>query len=288
MSRPAVDVIVPFAGPPRELETLTARLASLRLGPDDDLLIVDNNAFPSTPSSGTVIHAPERPTPAYARNRGAERGSAEWLLFLDADVVPPPDLLDRYFARPPGRRTALLAGGVVDEEVPRTAPAPARYAYLRRLMSQDNTFRWGEWGFGQTANAACRRAAFEAVGGFREELRAAEDADLNFRLRRAGWEVERREEASVVHRNRQGWLEFARQRSQHGAGAAWLSAAYPGSFPPRRLPGLLWWAVRYSCRHLTVAARRRDRDRAVYAVLRPLELILLELGRHLSNERPPR
>src|SRR5207247_11184859 len=68
----------------------------------------------------------------------------------------------------PGERTALLAGGVRDEEVPAGARAAARYAHIRGLMSQDTTHRFGEWNFAQTSNAACRREAFEAVGGFRE------------------------------------------------------------------------------------------------------------------------
>ena len=35
--------------------------------------------------------------------------------------------------------------------------------------------------------------AFEAVGGFNEAVMAAEDADLNFRLKAAGGGLERRE-----------------------------------------------------------------------------------------------
>ena len=142
------------------------------------------------------MHAPEIPTPAYARNRGAAEGAAEWLVFIDSDATPAPDLLDRYFDPPPEPRTGLIGGGVLDEEVPAGAPAVARYAYLRGAMSQEDTFDFGEWGYPKTANVACRRAAFEEVGGFREGIRAAEDADLTYRLRAAGWEVERREDAA--------------------------------------------------------------------------------------------
>src|SRR5204862_7432778 len=137
--------------------------------------------------------------PGYARNRGAERGRAEWILSLDADVVAPPDLLDRYFDPPPGESTAIMAGDMKDEPVPRAAPAVARYAYLRRLMSQEDSLWMGRWGFPKAANAAYRRVAFEAVGGFRDDIRAAEDADLTYRLRENGWQMERRQGAAVVH-----------------------------------------------------------------------------------------
>src|SRR4051794_4316259 len=273
MARPAVDVVVPFAGPPPEPEPL----AGLRLGEGDSVRVVDNN--PGSPDGGI-------PTPGYARNRGAERGQAEWLLFLDADVIPPPDLLDRYFDPPPGERTGLVAGGIEDEPVPHDAPAVARYAHLRGLMTQDDSFALGSWGFPKAANALCRRAAFEEVGGFREHIRAAEDADLTYRLQEAGWEVERRERASIVHRSRQTVASFVGQKALHGAGGAWLARRYPGAFPARRRPGLLWWGLRTLVNGLFRAARDRDRDTAVHAVFEPLELLSFEFGRSLPNERP--
>ena len=282
-----MDVVVPFRGGPAELEELRTRLEALRLRPGDSLVVVDNTPGHG-PLDGTVpvIHAADRQSPGFARNRGAARGSAEWLVFLDADVVPPPDLLDRYFDPPPADRTALLGGGVVDDPAPEDAPAAARYAYLRGLMSQDDSFRFGSHGFPKTANAACRRAAFEAVGGFREDIRAAEDADLTYRLRAADWGVERREDARVVHMSRRRARDLVAQKLRDGAGAAWLDREYPGVFPPRRRPGLVWWGVRTVAKGLLAAARSRDRDKAVWAVFEPLEQLAVEFGRSLSNERP--
>ncbi len=124
------------------------------------------------------------------------------------------------------------------------------------------------------------------MGGFRDEIRAGEDADLTFRLRAAGWEVEQREGASVVHRNRQTVAAFVSQKLCHGSGAAWLNREYPGAFPARRLPGLVWWGVRHAARGLRSAARSRSRDDALWAVLDPVELIAHEVGRSLPNERP--
>ena len=291
-SRPSVDVVVPFRGGPAQLQALRERLAGLRLGDEDSVLVVDNTPGvqppPATDAAVPVICAAQRATPGYARNRGANMHSADWLVFLDADVLAPPDLLDRYFHPPPAPRTALLAGGIVDEPVPPGGPPAARYAYVRSFMSQDDTLRAPEWGFPKTANAACRRAAFEAVGGFREELRAAEDADLTFRLRAAGWGMERRERAAAVHRSRHTVRGFVAQKLCHGAGGSWLEHEYPGASPPRRLPGLVWWGARTGARRLARAARTRDRDDVLWALFEPLELIVHELARPLPNERPLR
>ena len=306
VSRPAVDVVVPFAGSREALRELFVGLGRLRLAPGDSVLIVDNTHLGRRGRSPhgerhaggewdrvscseervSVVVAAERRTPGYARNYGAAQGIAPWLLFLDADTFGSEDLLDRYFDPGPRAQTGVLAGGVEDQEAPIDAPPAARYAYIRGATSQDDTFRFNEWGFPKTANAAFRREAFEAVGGFREDIRTAEDADLTFRLRAVGWEVERREGAAVTHRARQTLRSFVVQRALYGAGAAWLQREYPGSFPARRRPGLAWWAIRAGGRRLLRAALSRDRDETIWAVFDPLEALAWELGRSLPNERP--
>ena len=230
-----MDVVVPFKGGAEALGELRARLAQLELRADDTIVIVDN-----TPGRGRdgerndggarVLVACGQTTPGYARNRGAELGSADWVVFVDADTEPRPDLLDRYFDQFPLPHVGLLAGGVVDEEVPVTGPGPARYAYLRNTLSQDRTFSKGQWAFAQTANVACRRMAFEAVGGFREGIRSAEDADMSYRLKAAGWQIERREAA--VRRSPQPAQCACVRRTGHAAWCRRRLAGHP-------LPGIV-------------------------------------------------
>jgi GT2 family glycosyltransferase len=287
--RPAVDVVVPFLGTDADLERLGTRLQRLKLQPGDSVVVVDNTAGSERTldhAPPAVVHAPERRSPGYARNRGAAVGSAEWIVFLDADTEPAPDLLDRYFEPPPAASAALMGGGVRDEPVPPEAPPAARYAYIRGAMSQDTTFRFGIWGFPMTANVAVRRAAFESAGGFREDIRVAEDSDLTYRLRAAGWRVERRERASVIHLSRQTTRAFVKQKGIHGAGCAWLDRHYPGSWPARRRPGLTWWGVRTAVRGLFAAISARNRDRALWALFEPIEQLAFEFGRSFPNERP--
>jgi len=284
-----VDVVVPFSGTPADLEAVRLRFARIRLRDGDSIVVVDNTPGHGPAPAGPVpvINAAEFPTPPYARNRGAERGSAEWIVFLDADVVPGGDLLDGYFEPAPGERTALLAGGVIDEPVPPSGPAVPRYNHLRRAMSQDVTLGYGpRWGFPQTANAAVRRSAFESVGGFRDHIFNGEDADLTYRLRHAGWEVERREDATVVHLSRASAYALARQKLIHGSAAAWLNEQYPGSFEARGRAGLVWWALRFTVAGVAQAVRERNRDLAILKVFDALENVAYEFGRSLSNERP--
>jgi len=284
VARPNVDVVVPFRGQRRELDQLRGRLASLALAEGDSLRVVDNTPGASSLDGAVpVTPAAELGTPAYARNRGAALGQAEWILFFDADTIPPPDLLERLFDPLPAERTGLLAGGVRDEPVPRGGPPAARFAYLRRAMSQDHTFSFGRWSFAQTAHAAVRRAAFEAVGGFRAQLRAGEDADLTYRLQGAGWGG-----ASTPP-----WCTAAARPCARSSARGWAMAqARLGSTASTRArsrgtaaPALVWWGVRFAVTGVARAVRDRDRDAALWAVFEPLSLISRELGRSLSNER---
>jgi glycosyltransferase involved in cell wall biosynthesis len=288
MSRPNMDVVVPFAGSLATLTNLCARMSRLRLRAGDSLTIVDNRppAADPLPTNGTtVLRAPERQSSYFARNRGVAGKTGAWILFIDADVDPPPDLLDRYFEEAPAEDTAVLTGGVEDEPLSpgEKHSIAARYTRLRRPMSQRSTLRPGKWGYAQTANCAVRRSAFEAIAGFCDDIRSGGDADLCFRLKAAGWGIESREAASVIHRSRRTVAAMLRQRVRHGSGVAWLNRRYPGAFPRT---GLLWltaWTARRMASGVVHAARRRGDD-ALLALMEPISIWAFEFGRLFPNK----
>jgi hypothetical protein len=292
VSRPAVDVVLPFRGSLAERGGLLEGLEVLTLGDGDTITVVDNTPGHPEPETGgiRVRCATEQLTPGYARNRGAELGNAEWIVFLDADAVPEADLLDRYFEPPPAPGTGVLAGGLLDNPVGADGPPAPRYAELRRTLHQDRPLGLGPHAFAQTANLACRRSAFTAIGGFREDIRAGEDADLNYRLRDAGWATERREAARAVHFSRPTVRGTLQQARLHGAGAAWVDEHYPGAFPRRRMPGLTWWAMRFAARRIGYGLLHQDRDAVVVGVMEPLWELTFERGRRrpeLVHPEPP-
>ena len=285
--RPAVDVVLPFAGSADALRAVVARLDALHLREGDTATVALNRRLRGARPGGErvrVVDASDRRGSYHARNAGAAAGSAPWLLFVDADVTPPRDLLDRLFDPSPGARTAVLAGAVLDEPPPAGSRGPAalRYAWLKSSMSQETTLADDRWGFAQTACCAVRREAFAEVGGFSDEPRSGGDADLCYRLAAGGWHLESRPGAAVVHRNRTTIPAMLAQRARHGAGAAWLSRRHPGALPARRWPGLAWWSTRRAAAGLFALARG-ERDAALVGLLDGPAVWAFELGRLLPN-----
>lgn len=231
---------MPVAATADGLKAVVARMRTIRLGPGDTLTVVDNRGVGV--DAPDVLVAAQVATSYFARNAGAARGTAPWIVFLDADVLPPADLLDRLLDAPaPADGVGVIAGGVVDDPVGTDGPIASRFAELQATMAQDETFDRGQWGFAKTAHAAVRRDAFAAAGGFRAGVRSGGDADLSWRIRDLGWGLVHRPDASVVHVSRTTVRRMLGQRLRHGSGAAWLDREHPGSLPPRRWPGLLLW-----------------------------------------------
>ncbi len=285
VARPAVDVVVPVAADALGLRAVLDRMRILDLRDGDTLTVVDNRGVGIEDPAVLVADAVR--TSYFARNAGAARGRAPWIVFLDADVLPPADLLDRLFGAAVGPGVGVLAGGVLDEPVGPEGPPAARFAALQANMAQDEAMARGRWAFAKTAHAAVRREAFDAACGFREGVRSGGDADLCWRLKAAGWVLEARPEAVVVHAGRPTVARMLAQRFRHGSGAGWLQREHPGSLPARRWPGLLRWGLVRAV-HGVVAAMRGDRDAAVLGLLDGPAVWAFELGRLVPNRPRPR
>ena len=238
--RPAVSVIVPFAGDAAAARALESELAGLRRAEGDELIVVDNRpegADPLALGGGIAVIAATSEQSAYhARNVGAGRAANEWLLFVDADCGLPPTLLDDYFAAPVARNCGAVAGEVRGADDRSRA---ARYASSRGHLSQETNRRHPYRQFGVTANLLVRREAWRDVGGFAEGIRSGGDADLCWRLQDAGWALEHSELAAVEHHHRRTLRALVRQALGYGAGRAWLDRRHRGASPRPKALGRL-------------------------------------------------
>lgn len=227
--RPAVTVVMPFAGDSAEAQEAASVLGKLETQAGDEMILVDNSGTASEVSGIAVVRAGAEHSPAHARNVGAEHATDDWILFLDSDCRAPADLIDAYFREPIDDRVGALAGEVIPASEGQALAS--RYGAARGFLSQRQHLAHPYRPRAVAANLLVRREAFERIGGFYEGLRAAEDTDFSWRLQQGGWRLEHRPEARVEHRYRASVTDLRRQWRGYAAGRAWLSRRYDGFVP---------------------------------------------------------
>jgi hypothetical protein len=263
-----------------------AGLATLDLGPGDEVLVADNTpdgvllSRPGAEDVGAFACSVTRSAYA-ARNLAAERARNDWLLFLDGDVEPRPDLLDRFFDEPPAPTTGAVAGQVLGSpDQPGAIPA-----YIRARRHLDQAWLMHEHPFrpmAVTANLLVRKAAWASIGGFAELTRSGADADLCWRLADAGWDLELREDALVHHEHRASLGALLRQSARDGAGANWLARRYSG-FAPR--PKMIRELVR-AAGGSVIWVLRGDRRSATHKLIDGAWAVAAAVGSMQSNAAP--
>jgi len=282
-ARPAVSVVVPFAGSPAAAAALATRIAPLELGGDDELIVVDNSIVGAAEAAhdprAKLVRATERRSSYHARNAGARRARCDWLLFLDADCEPTPTLVADYLAHPIGPAVGAVAGSIR----PAAGEGPiARHARSRPYLDQATFLAEPRGGFAVTANLLVRRSAWRQLGGF-AEVRSGGDVDFSWRLRSAGYAIGYRPGAAVTHRHRDALGPFVRQRLRYGAGERWLARRWPGR---RRLLDILPAAVRRLAASTALIARGR-REAALFSLLDAVAFGAEAAGWALSNQPRP-
>ena len=235
MGRPSVSVVVPFAGDRRAAEQVIAAFRPLALGPGDEVVVGDNSPGGvfgglDLPPHWSAVAAEREGSPAHARNAGAAAAAGDLLLFVDSDCVPAPDLVDRHVDFAAGDDAGVIAGRIVARAG--QTSAAARYAATREHLDQQIGLT-GDWPWAHSANLLVRREVWDALGGFLEGIRVAEDVDLCWRARRAGHRLAYNPDAVVEHEHRDTFGALWRQAVVAGASAHWVHRRWPDAPRPR-------------------------------------------------------
>jgi mycofactocin system glycosyltransferase len=203
------------------------------LAHDDGRLTVDDGSVP--PIVGADLRLGTNRGPAAARNAARPLVETPLVAFLDADVsTPDPDWMADLLWHFDDPRVALVAPRVRGE-----AGSPLD------LGAEPGRVRAGtRVSYVPGAALLLRVDAFDAVGGFDEQLRFGEDVDLVWRLDDAGWHCRYDPAATVWHEPRSSWRARLRQHAGYGTSAAALAMRHPRALSPLHVNG--WTATAWT------------------------------------------
>jgi len=202
-----------------------------------------------------LVEAAEKQGRSYARNVGAKYAKANTLLFCDAHTVVARDwvpLMAEALAE-----HDVVAGGLDVDKLNQS------WAWNRPLHIGAQHKFMGFLPFVAGANFGISRAAFEAVGGFGEDVAIGEDADLSFRVQLKGYTISDASNAIVYVRYRETawgrWKQAVRFAEAH----VYLYTKYSKHGYPRRGLKEAWplytWLLRYVPRLFVGPSQDRQR-----------------------------
>lgn len=174
-----VTVIIPAHNEEDFLPACLAGWERAATGHQVEIVVVLNRCTDRTETiareAGARIVREDAPNLSVIRNAGARAARGELLVTCDADSVPHPRSLERILAKLESGR--FVGGGTV------TLPERWSPGIVASLAAITPYLAWHGVSFGMFW---CRRADFEAIGGFDERLVSVEDLDFAERLRAHG------------------------------------------------------------------------------------------------------
>ncbi len=166
----------------------------------------------------------EQSSASAKRNHAARWSQADFLVFTDPDCVATEGWLAAYAE---AARVWRCCTG-------RVSPYGCGVHTSVRGYRQDHTFQPGilyrafPFRPGSSNNVMIERALFTALGGFREDVGpgtphdAGEDADLNYRVLRAGVPIRYVAQAEVQHDHAETEAVFLRKKESYARGLSYL------------------------------------------------------------------
>lgn len=193
-NRPLVSVVIPTFNGLAKLKNLLAALENQTFTAFETIVVIDGGQDDSEKwlqarqkefSFPFRFFTQRNAGQATARNAGAKRANADFLIFFDDDMRPPPDLLARFWERLNQFSDGIVVGAQIGDPAVMTTPIQRYKLYLEKIWLKDLPSVCARLvsprPFITAASFGSRRSLFHSLGGFDERLRDYEDADLAMR-----------------------------------------------------------------------------------------------------------
>ena len=227
MEQPSVDPVVTIVIPARNAQqTIGDQLSALETQVTDvpfEVVVVNDCSTDDTvgvvrsygdklPGGVRILKGPGT-GPAAARNVGMRAARGNHILCCDADDVVCAEWVEVM-------SNGLLQTDVVGGRIDDVALNPEN---LRRAL--DNVFDErlqtpvpGYLPYAPSGNVGIRREVFDAIGGFDENLRTAEDIDFSWHAQEAGFTISYIHDSVLHRRYRDSLVDVARQFFHYAVG----------------------------------------------------------------------
>lgn len=236
---PLISVIIPAYGHCPHLSALVRAILGGTVAPDE---IIISHTGPGDPTGSLetservrILHQEKRLLGGGARNRGAEVARGEWFAFVDADVLPRADWLERLVTAVEAARGRFVVGSVG------VATSGGYWGLCNWLCEFSEQAPWraarSQRG-GASCNMIVRAEDHREAGGFPSDYQPAEDTMLFARLNEMGRTQWFEPAARVDHHNQSGLRSFARHQYRLGYHSALVRqlATLRGSIAARIWP----------------------------------------------------
>jgi GT2 family glycosyltransferase len=216
-----VSIVIPTYN---RLDRLKLALAAIELqtySPDKlQIVIVSDGSTDGTDeyletlrSSLNLVFIPQSNAgPAAARNNGIKHATGEYILFMDDDIIPAPNLVAEHMRLHIAQPDRVVLGPMLSPKGFRMSPWVTWEQAM--LEKQYAAMQMGKWQATArqfyTGNTSLARHFLLAVGGFDQRFRRAEDVELAYRLAHQGVEFIFNPQAIGYHyaeRSFRSWLE---------------------------------------------------------------------------------
>ena len=161
-------------------------------------------------SYGLTVYHQDHQGPAAARNLGAKHARREILLFLDADMLAEPKLLEAHLQAHENRRRALIEGKRLNHLTKQTP-------VFMQIIDVDTNPRRIPIDFTEilTCNLSVRKSSFLETGGFDERLIRWQDVEFGYRAEQAGFELVFQPEAVAYHEHPMSFQQYCEKQRIH-------------------------------------------------------------------------
>ena len=166
---------------------------------------------------------------AAARNAGIEASAGRICVLIDSDIVASPGLVAAHLAGHAGQERAIGVGPLTQ------VPPRARDWYAQTFADEWNKHyadlrrRPATWMDCYGGNISAPRAALVESGGYAEDLIAAADVELPYRLCRAGFVPRLFPDAEAVHDDQKRGSAVLKHSARRGRAYLQIAERHPGA-----------------------------------------------------------